>query len=116
MSQKVFPVRVRLSRAAGFNLQRASLAANTLYAINCARPSLFGNPFVVGGRYARTQEEAVELFTAWLDGEMPVFGDEKRRDRILMNLWRLKFNNAACWCASDAPCHCDVLLKAARRI
>jgi len=38
------PVRLRLSRARGFDLQAASRAANTLSAVNCARPSPYGNP------------------------------------------------------------------------
>jgi hypothetical protein len=42
------PLRLQLSRRKGFNLQAASRAANGLDAVNCSRPSVLGNPFVVG--------------------------------------------------------------------
>jgi hypothetical protein len=41
------PVRIRRSRAKDFNLQAHSHAINGLPAVNCARPSRFGNPFTV---------------------------------------------------------------------
>ena len=39
------PVRLRLSRAKGFDLQAVSRAANGLGAVNVARPTKWGNPF-----------------------------------------------------------------------
>lgn len=45
------PIRLRLSRARGFDLQAASLAANGLPAINCARPQM-AKPCEVRGDYA----------------------------------------------------------------
>ena len=39
----IAPVRMRLSRAKGFNLQAASRAINGLPAVNCARPGKWGN-------------------------------------------------------------------------
>jgi hypothetical protein len=41
------PIRLRLSRAKGFDLQEASRAANGLDAVSVARPGPHGNPFVV---------------------------------------------------------------------
>lgn len=40
------PVRIRLSRAKGFDLQALSYATNGLPAVNVARPSRWGNPWV----------------------------------------------------------------------
>jgi hypothetical protein len=40
------PVRLRLSRARGFDLQVHSRAINGLSAVHVARPSRWGNPFV----------------------------------------------------------------------
>lgn len=42
------PVRLQLSRRKGFDLQALSRATNGLGAVNVARPSKWGNPFVVG--------------------------------------------------------------------
>jgi len=44
----VRPVRLQLSRKKGFSLQALSLATNGLPPVNVARPSKFGNPFIVG--------------------------------------------------------------------
>ncbi len=42
------PVRLQLARIKGFDLQATSLATNGLPAVNVARPSMWGNPFVIG--------------------------------------------------------------------
>lgn len=75
------PVRMRLSRKRGFNLQAESLALNGLPAVNVARPSKWGNPFDFrrseycwtalsygcrGDRLGR-QEASVRAFRAWID-------------------------------------------------
>jgi hypothetical protein len=44
------PIRLRLSRAKGFDLQALSLATNGLPAVNVGRPSKWGNPFRVGDK------------------------------------------------------------------
>ena len=46
------PVRLQLSRAAGFNLQAFSHETNGLPAVNVARPGFWGNPFVVNSKVA----------------------------------------------------------------
>jgi hypothetical protein len=114
------PVRLRLSRAKGFNLQEHSRAVNGLPAINCARPGPFGNPFVIGERPAwpfnefthervETAEEAVALFRRALVKRAATNDDSI--DAIVS----LRGKNLACWCALDAVCHCDVLLELANR-
>jgi hypothetical protein len=115
------PIRLRLSRAKGFDLQAASLAANGLEAVSVTRGlgRKWGNPWKVGdthllsdksGRvYARrkgmTAEEAVAKFRA--RECTPYRSAEIARE--------LRGKNLACWCALDAPCHADVLLEIANR-
>lgn len=122
------PVRLRLSRAKGFNLQAASLAINGLPAVSVARPSKWGNPYRIGrddlgwcvydandqfvGR-APTRDVAltiaVELFRIWFAlSERP-----KPSDKPLSMALRGK--NLACYCHLDHSCHADVLLCFAAR-
>jgi hypothetical protein len=75
------PVRLRLSRAKGFNLQAASRALNGLDAVKVTRPGKYGNPFNFsrseycwaalsfgcrGDRLGR-QEASVRAFRDWID-------------------------------------------------
>jgi hypothetical protein len=95
MTRDGTPVRLRLSRRKGFDLQALSRATNGLPAVNVARPSRFGNPFMEG---------AVELFRGYarsIRADFPHAFDT------------LAGRNLACWCAPDAPCHADVLLDLA---
>lgn len=99
------PVRVRLSRAKGSKLPPGTVVV--------ARPTRWGNPFVVGG-YAklapglgpalplliRNANMAVTLFRMLCEDRTP-------------DLSGLRGKNLACWCALDAPCHADVLLELA---
>lgn len=125
------PVRLRLSRRKGFDLQALSRATNGLEAVKVTRPSIFGNPFSVlpkhkpgkmflgarailagdlafGGYVAvPTAEDAVECFREMMT--MP--GD--RPDVVRGRLATLRGKNLACFCALDAPCHADVLLELA---
>ncbi len=105
------PVRLRLSRRKGFNLQQHSGATNGLKAVNVARPTKWGNPYKVGDHpfgdkrcKPMTAQDAVERFEVrncrWAD-----FGSAIVRE--------LRGKNLACWCRLDAPCHADVLLKIA---
>lgn len=124
------PVRLRLSRKAGFNLQIHSFAVNGLPAVNVTRQGRgkWGNPHVtrcwhhdgVAGRpafVAKTAAEAdregqavaVALFRH--DWEMvmkaPGYGPARAE------LAELRGRNLACWCRPGTPCHADVLLELA---
>lgn len=114
------PLRLQLSRAKGFDLQAASLATNGLPARGVARPSKFGNLWIVGlakcGCRAagecthnffrcETAAEAVAEHRRWLGD-----GHHVRRHLAL-----LRGHNVACWCALDAPCHGDNWLDLANR-
>lgn len=120
------PVRLRLSRKRGFDLQAHSLAVNGLPVVNVARPGKWGNPYPAGEelesapfidadypkRHFRTAGEAVECFRELLTG--PHFDPD-----ILTRKWiePLRGKNLACWCPiidrhdNYVPCHADVLLS-----
>lgn len=90
------PVRLRLSRRRGFDLQALSLRTNGLEAVNVARPTKWGNPYRADVAGALVAVNMFEIFAA---PRLPVAD--------------LKGKNLACWCAPDAPCHADVLLRLA---
>jgi len=115
------PVRLRLSRAKGFDLQALSLATNGLPAVNVARPGDFGNPFVIGEPVDRRQAKRWGWWPlAFPDYVAPVAEAAVRRFAICLMLdeaihahvrSKLRGKNLACWCKPDEPCHADVLLK-----
>lgn len=112
-STQIRPVRLRLRREKGFNLQTLSLQTNGLIAVNVARPSRWGNPYPVGrfgplDRIAPDQTGAVGLFQAMLD-------DEELREICAYptDYDCLKGKNLACWCPEGTDCHADILLKIA---
>ncbi|HEY5037095.1 MAG TPA: DUF4326 domain-containing protein [Chthoniobacterales bacterium] len=77
---------------------------NTIYV---GRPSVWGNPYLVGskmlGGKALTAAKAVALYRQHVD---EVFDRQTIRAR-------LGGKNLACWCALHQPCHADVLLDLA---
>ncbi len=116
------PVRLRLSRAKGFDLQKYSRSVNGREAVVVSRPGPWGNPFVVhphhkpGRRWGideyfsvPTVEDAVECFREMLAMK------GARAEAVRSDLPKLLGKNLACWCALDAPCHADVLLELANR-
>ena len=78
--------------------------ANTVYV---GRPTIWGNPFVVGsdliGGGRLSAEKAVELYRQ--------YAYETFNPRDLRACLRGK--NLACWCPLTRPCHADVLLQLA---
>lgn len=93
--------------------------------VSVARPGIFGNPFTVSGcREAGYQGDdtaiarrCVQAFRGWLGPAWRNTWDgvesESTRERLLLNLPKLRGRNLAYWCALDAPCHADVLLELA---
>jgi hypothetical protein len=129
------PVRLQLSRKAGFNLQALSQANNGLPAAKVDRRSGFGNPFpitkttstsckgktdawVVGtwngpamwikDNEAEARDLAVDAFASWLNQP----AQASLRARAVAGL---RGKNLACWCKSDQRCHADVLLEFVNR-
>lgn len=112
------PVRLRLSRRKGFDLQAHSLALKGLPAVVVARPGPWGNPFVVGKD--GTREECVRFYKCLLSGyvcltcKAPVDEQEIALDHARRRYRQLAGKNLACWCPLDGkPCHADVLLELA---
>jgi hypothetical protein len=96
------PDRIQLRRTKGWR--------KPVGAIVVARPSKWGNPFVVGrdivveGRALRvTPELAVALYRVWVNE----FAESAREELIGHDL--------ACFCPLDRPCHADVLLELANQ-
>ena len=103
------PVRIQLSRKAGFNLQAHSRSLNGLDAVNVARPSKWGNPFRIGDFGIPDQEAACTRYHEWLDGR--VVGTDRPN-----SLEALRGKNLACWCKPGEPCHADILLELANEV
>lgn len=113
----VRPVRMQVSRKAGFNLQEASHAINGLPAKLVTRPGPWGNPFSIdevaaayGLDRPAAQARAVAMAGDWLRGTLdPKLspGEPPTRETIRREL---AGHNLACWCKPGTPCHADVLI------
>lgn len=109
------PVRIQLSRKAGFRLHQVSHALNGLPARRVDRASPFGNPFRFradeGVFLITTDEEGehaanlVALFRGW------VLTDPAGQAVLVRARSELRGHNLACWCRLDRDCHADVLLE-----
>lgn len=122
------PVRVQLSRAKGFRLSEQHPGARIV-----ARPTAFGNPFVIGmttpadwhdpfagvhvaGRahavellrdYLAWRREQCEATPGWHSSVGPHFPWESQIRRVLSGC------DLACWCPPGEPCHADLLIEIA---
>lgn len=113
------PVRIVLSRRAGFDLQGISRALNGLPAQSVARPGPWGNPFTIAEVMEETglakdaaQAEAVGRYGRWIKGEI-------EGARVPPTLAKIRAElggkNLACWCREGSPCHVDTLLLLANK-
>jgi len=69
-------------------------------AIYIGRPSIWGNPFVIGRD--GTRADVIAKYESWLT----------QQPRLMAQLDRLAGRHLVCWCA-PLPCHGDVLLRLA---
>ena len=113
----MMPVRIVLSRRAGFDLQAISQALNGLPAQSVARPGPWGNPFTIAEVMEETgldkdaaQAEAVARYGRWVRGEIAGPKAPPAREKIRAELGG---RNLACWCRAGSPCHVDTLLRLA---
>jgi Domain of unknown function (DUF4326) len=93
------PRRIQLSRRRGWRKPAGAVVV--------ARPSKWGNPFVVDAE--RSRVEAVELFERAL---LRTGGSALRFTAVDVRR-ELAGRDLACWCPLDGPCHADVLLRVA---
>lgn len=89
------PHRVQLSRKKGWKLPPNTVVVS--------RPTKWGNPFKVSKTCPA--KNAVCLYKQWMRFEGYAIA--------LAAKVALRGKNLACWCALDAPCHADVLLRLA---
>ena len=114
------PQRIQLRRSKGWRKPEA--------AVTVARPTMFGNPFRVGGEHliwrgswqrvdVSDRAAAVELFRKWITTDGVVVDSlgwySREHHRVLTLLPTLRGRDLACWCPLDQPCHADVLLEMA---
>lgn len=113
------PIRLRLSRAKGFDLQAHSRAINGLPAVNVARPSKWGNPFVIGEMKSFINDapphNVVIFQPASIEECVTAFEGLVSQPKHAAEIAKLRGHNLACWCDpnSATPCHADVLLRLA---
>ena len=88
------PVRVQLSRKKGWRMPDNTVKVD--------RSTKWGNPFVVG-EDALDARDAVIAFDVAVANQLIDYP----------NPLDLRGKNLACWCALDAKCHADVLLRMA---
>ena len=69
---------------------------NTVYV---GRPSIYGNPFKIGGEDERIS--SLYQFNVYL---------EEKLEKDPHFLDKLRGKNLSCWCKLDMPCHADVIL------
>lgn len=81
-----------------WNRKDPNVPANAVYV---GRPTLFGNPFVIGKDGGR--DEVVAKYEAWLLSKPSLVASARRA---------LKGKDLVCWCAPHA-CHADVLMRVA---
>lgn len=117
------PVRVQLRRTKGWRLP-----PNT---ISVARPTRWGNPFTIGGRFMLGDPDpATRLPMSWCWAADHIADDRftlietraqavdfyrRLRTAHPIDLHELRGKNLACWCPLDQPCHADVLLELANQ-
>lgn len=98
------PERIRLRRAKGWRKPDG--------AITVARPSVWGNPFRLGGtvrgdddvEVTLDRDTMIALYRRWL-AEHPEMVEKARAE--------LSGHDLACWCPLEDPCHADVLIRVA---
>lgn len=115
------PRRIQRKRTPGWTL--AGATDNPNGAVIADRTSRYGNPFTIALAtefgYEQPRAAAVSAFDEWLSGNRDMWqSDEgdRRRERILDNLHRLRGRDLACACDEGDACHADVLIRRANDV
>jgi len=105
----MMPKRIQLSRKKGWRLP-----PNT---VTVARPTRWGNPFVIGEHGTRAQ--CVALYGKLIAGRHVSVGNpdelEATAAYVTGHVAELRGKDLACWCPLDEPCHADMLLRLANK-
>jgi len=78
------------------------------YDVYIGRPSVYGNPFVIGKD--GTREEVIKKYEAWLFGRLRVYGNVPPSRKQIKN--ELHGKVLGCYC-SPLICHGDLLAEIA---
>ena len=115
------PRRIQRKRLPGWTL--AGATTNPAGAVIVDRTSRYGNPFRIALAnelgYENPRQAAVGAFDEWLSGNRLMWqSDEgdRRRERILDSLHRLRGRDLACTCKEGDACHADVLIRRANAV
>jgi hypothetical protein len=104
------PIRIQMTR------QKGGWRKDNPDAVIVARPSKWGNPYIVGQRVftrrgghalIKDRQMAADLYRR----KMTAFASSYSAEMI----HELRGKDLACWCPLDQPCHADVLLELANR-
>jgi hypothetical protein len=82
-------------------IRRANYLTPLAGAVLVARPSRWGNPFLIGRDGGRAQ--VIAKYEEWIKGQPD----------LLAQLPQLRGRRLACYCSLDQPCHGDVLARLA---
>lgn len=105
------PKRIQLRRTKGWRKPEGAIVV--------ARPSKWGNPWVLCDPFKHCDHEYCEpvvelVISHYRAGVLgyPEFGDPPVPDAATVRR-ELRGHDLACWCPLDEPCHADVLLELA---
>ena len=79
-------------------LNRKNLRGPVTNSVYIGRPSIWGNPFVIGKD--RTRNDVIEKYAGWV----------RQQPALMARVGDLKGKCLVCWCA-PLRCHGDVLLQ-----
>ncbi|HVT35884.1 MAG TPA: DUF4326 domain-containing protein [Nevskiaceae bacterium] len=100
------PQRIQMRRSAGWR--------KPAEAVYVGRPTIWGNPWKVGGR----AHGAIDPATAQRRYEHALLAGglaDRTGHALVDRLEELRGHDLACWCEPSQPCHADVLLRLANR-
>lgn len=108
------PKRIQRKRTKGWKMPKG--------AVYVGRPTVWGNPFVVGEFYGwydpdtsevvgpfrpvKDRREAVSFYREWIRDKHDLIESAKKV---------LRGKDLVCWCPLDQPCHADILLELANK-
>lgn len=94
--------RIQRKRIKGWKMPR-----NAVYV---GRPTIYGNPFVVGKDGNVSQ--CLALYLQYLHGiHATARAGDAASGKMMNKILQLHGKNLACWCRPGTPCHADILIN-----